>query len=141
MERLCTEDWTPPAPVSPGLVEASVPDAQGSVTVSGSAGTLNPDDSVIILNDDSGLSVLATVASGDGSFQQRIRAALGERLILIVRDRNDNQTRLVVEAFVRRYSLTREVIAAVMGLQAAPCMPRTASRCMCRTGRCSTAPS
>lgn len=113
VERFSTIDRTPPPAIDPGQVTASMPDGEGYVTVTGSAGTVNPDDVVFLMNDDTGHSVLATVAT-DGSFTGRLLASLADRLVVIVRDRADNQTRFDVGPFIRRDPVTGEVLAAVV---------------------------
>ena len=90
-----------------------MPDGEGYVTVAGTAGTVNPDDVVFLLNDDTGHSVLALVAT-DGSFTARLLAGLSDKLIVIVRDRAENQTRVEVGPFLRRDPITGEVLAAVV---------------------------
>ena len=114
VERLRTEDRTPPPLISAGQIEASVPDGDGFVTITGSQGSVNPDDIVIGLNATTGFSVLATV-SADGSFSVRVRAEATDELSLLLRDRNDNTTTVAVGALLRRDPVTGQVLAAVVG--------------------------
>lgn len=114
IERLRTMDATPPEPIDPGRIEASVPDGDGFITVTGSLGSVNPDDTVIGLNETTGFSVLATVNS-DGSFSLNLRAEVSDQLTIIVRDRSGNETRIGPGALVRRDAATGEVVSAVIG--------------------------
>lgn len=114
VERIGTEDLTPPAPIDPGRIEVSVPDAEGLVRVSGSAGTVNPDDVVIVLNQTTGVSGLATVAT-DGSFQVSLRAEVTDQLTVILRDRNGNETTIDTGPFVNRDPVTGAVVSVVVG--------------------------
>ena len=114
VERLSTEDRTPPAAVDPGQIEASVPDADGLVTVTGTTGSVNPDDTVILLNETTGLTRLATVGA-DGSFSAGVLAELSDQLTLIIRDRNGNERSIDPGPWVRRDPATGEVLSAVIG--------------------------
>lgn len=114
VERIKTEDRTPPAPIDPGHIEASVPDPDGFVTLTGSPGSVNPDDTVIALSETTGVSVLATV-SADGSFVARLRAEITDQITLIVRDRNNNETTIDPGPLVRRDPVTGKPVSAVIG--------------------------
>lgn len=114
VERLRTEDRTPPTAVDPGQIEASVPDAEGLVTVTGTIGSVNPDDTVIVLNETTGATSFATV-NADGSFVATILAEITERITIIVRDRNGNQTTHTFDSFIERDPQTGQVLSAVIG--------------------------
>jgi len=114
VERFNTEDLTPPAPIDPGRIEASVPDDEGFVRVTGSLGSVNPDDVVIVLNETTGFTDLATV-NADGSFVGRVRADVTDRITIIVRDRNDNEFTVGTGPLVRRDPATGEVVSVVIG--------------------------
>lgn len=114
VERLSTEDRTPPPAVDPGQIEASVPDADGLVRVTGTTGSVNPDDTVILLNETTGLTRLATVGA-DGSFSASILAEVSDQLTLIIRDRNGNELSIDPGPWVRRDPATGEVLSAVIG--------------------------
>ena len=114
VERLRTEDRTPPERIDPGQIEVSVPDSLGFVTVTGSPGSVNPDDNVIGLNETTGFAALADV-NADGSFEVRIRAEVTHQLSLIIQDRNDNQTKIALGPFVRRDPITGEILSVVIG--------------------------
>ena len=114
VQTLRTEDITPPASIAPGQIEASFPDAEGFITITASPGTVNPDDIVIILNQTTGVSVLATV-SPDGSFTARIQAESTDLISIIVRDRNNNETTIDIESLVDRDPVTGEIISTIIG--------------------------
>jgi hypothetical protein len=114
VERFRTEDRTSPAAVDPGLIEALVPDDEGFVTISGSLGTVNPDDTVTVLNQKTGLTVLATVEA-DGSFVARIEAQVTDRLSLIVSDASGNSTTIESVPFARRDPVSGEIVSVVIG--------------------------
>ncbi len=112
--RLSTEDQTPPAQIAPGQIEASVPDTDGFVTITGSPGTVNPEDIDILLNQRTGVTVLATV-NPDGSFEARIRAEVSDLITIIVRDRNSNETTIDITEYVNRDPVTGNIISTVIG--------------------------
>jgi hypothetical protein len=116
IERFRTEDRTPPPPIDPGRIDATVPDANGMVTVTGAPGAVNPDDTVILLNSDTGFNVLATV-NPDGSFVARILADMSDQLVILLRDRNNNQTSIPISSLVRRDPVTGTILSAVIGRQ------------------------
>ena len=114
VERFRTEDLTPPAPIDPGQIEASIPDDEGLVTVTGSLGSVNPENTLIVLNESTGFTVVATVEA-DGSFVARILTQIHERLRLIQYDESGNETTIDVGGFVRRDPITGEVLSVVVG--------------------------
>jgi hypothetical protein len=111
---LQTEDLTPPMPINPGQIEALVPDADGFVTITGTLGTVNPDDIVIVLNQNSGFTVLATVRT-DGSFTARVRAEVTDLITILVRDRNNNETTLNIDSFIRRDAASGNLLGVTIG--------------------------
>ena len=113
VERLRTEDRAPPAPIAAGRITASVPDASGLVTISATLGSVNPDDVVILLNETTGFTVLATVAA-DGSFTGQVQADIADQLVILLRDRSGNETRVDPGPLLRRDS-TGAVLSAVIG--------------------------
>jgi hypothetical protein len=114
VERFRTEDRTPPPPIGAGKISASVPDAEGFVTITATLGSLNPDDVVILLNETTGFTVLVTIAA-DGSFSGRLRAELSDQLVILVRDRNGNETRADPGPLLRRDPVTGAILSAVLG--------------------------
>jgi len=113
IERIRTQDLTPPGPIDAGNIEASVPDEDGLVTVTGSLGSVNPEDTVLVLNEFTGFVTVATVET-DGSFSAEIPAATSDRLQLISLDPYGNEVTTDVGGFVRRDPTTGEVLAVVV---------------------------
>ena len=116
VQSISTEDRTPPEAITPGEIEASTPDEDGFVTITGSPGTVNLDDVVIVLNQTTGVTVLATV-NPDGSFEARIQAEVSDLITIIVRDRNDNETTIDISEYVNRDPVTGEIVSTVIGSQ------------------------
>lgn len=113
-ERIRTVDRTAPPQIEPGKIEATAPNAQGIVVITGGPGSVNPTDVVIVINETTGLTVLAAVAL-DGSFRGEIRADIDDLLSLIVRDQSDNETRIPIRTLVRRDPTSGDVIGAIIG--------------------------
>ncbi len=113
IELFRTEDLTPPAPIPPGQIEASVPDADGFVTITASPGSVNPDDTVIVLNESTGYTAFPDVQP-DGSFTAMVLAAVTDRITILVRDRTDNEFRIDVGPFVNRDPVTGEILSAFL---------------------------
>lgn len=113
-ETFRTKDNTPPAVIDAGNIEATVPDENGMVHVTGSMGSVAPDDMVILLNEDTGITVLATVHA-DGSFSGEIPCWTDQSIAIIIKDRSDNQTRISVKTLVNRDPATGEIVSAIIG--------------------------
>ena len=113
VERFITEDDSPPT-IDPGRIEASFPDADGFVHVTATLGTVAPGDSVIVLNETTGVSELATV-SVDGSLVGKVRAEQSDQISLIVLDAAGNETRLPITQLVRRDPVDGHLQSVVMG--------------------------
>src|SRR6185436_7565765 len=114
VERFRTENRTRPAPIEAGKISASVPDSESYVSIAATIGSVNPDDEVILLNETTGFTVLATVAA-DGSFSSRVRAELTDQLVILLRDRNGSETRVDPGPLLHRDLVTGAVISAVIG--------------------------
>jgi hypothetical protein len=114
VERLRTEDRSPPPLIPADQTEALVPDEDGFITIRGSQGSVNPDDVVIGLNATTGFSALATV-NADGSFTVRIRGDATDELSILIRDRYDNTTTVAIGTLLRRDPVTGQVLAVVVG--------------------------
>ena len=113
-ERIRTEDLTPPAPIDPGKVEMSVPDTDGYVTVTATLGSASPEDTVILFNQSTGYTAVATVNS-DGSFTGRLQATVDDEITIFVRDRSGNETTLDPGAFIDRHPVTGKIRSVVLG--------------------------
>ena len=111
--RISTVDTTPPPPIDPAHIEASAPDADGFVTVTATAGSANPTDTVILLNNTSGAAV-TTEPGSDGSFEAKVVAQPGDRLSVILRDINGNKTTIDPGPLIRRDPVTGDVTGVVL---------------------------
>ncbi|MDD9944462.1 MAG: Ig-like domain-containing protein [Myxococcales bacterium] len=114
VERIRTQDLTPPGPIDPGNIEASVPGEDGLVTVTGSLGSVNPEDTVLVFNESTGFVSVARVEA-DGSFSGQIPAATTDRLQLLSLDPYGNEVTTDVGGFVRRDPETGQVLAVIVG--------------------------
>ena len=112
--RFLTSDTTPPETIDPGHIRATAPDGEGIVHITGTAGSVNTDDTVILLNEANGLTVTATVYS-DGSFDGEIRAVITDNIAIIVKDRSGNDTHIPVGTLERRDPATGEILSVVIG--------------------------
>ena len=88
----------------------SFPDEDGFVTITGTAGSVEPEIDVLVVNESTGYVVLATVGS-DGSFSARIPAETTDRVVILLRDLSGNETRIDPGPFVRRDPVTGEVLS------------------------------
>jgi len=80
----------PPLPAA-GMVTGTFPDADGFITVTGTQGSAEPNDTVLLVNDNSGEIVSLTPGS-DGSFSGKIRGQLGDQIKVVLMDNSGNQT-------------------------------------------------
>ena len=112
--RFLTSDTTPPETIDPGHIRATAPDGEGIVHITGTAGSVNTDDTVILLNETNGLTVTATVYP-DGSFDGEIRAVITDSIAIIVKDRSGNDTHIPVDTLERRDPATGEILSVVIG--------------------------
>lgn len=98
LSTFTTIDVTPPAPPAPGTVTASIPGAQATSTIAGSAGTADPGGVVIVRN--LRTNALTTLTpDADGSFGGIIAALRSDRLELTVRDAAGNETTVPMPRF------------------------------------------
>lgn len=96
--QFTTVDVTPPTPPPAGTVVASIPDASGHTTISGSQGTADPGGVVIIRNlRNNALTTLTP--SADGSFSGIVAALKTDRLEMTIRDAAGNTTTVPVAPF------------------------------------------
>lgn len=112
-EAFQTQNLTPPT-IAPGQIEASVPNTNGYITITGSLGSVDPNDTVIVLDETSGFTVLATVQS-DGSFSATLPAQSTDLIEIIIKDPNNNETDITITTLVRRDPVTGEIISEVIG--------------------------
>lgn len=87
-----------PPPPPAGALSATIPNAAGFSTVTGSQGTAQPDWLVIIRN--LRTSALTTVQPGnDGSFSAQVAALKSDKLELVLRDEDGRETRVPLPPF------------------------------------------
>jgi len=84
-----TLDNTPPAAPDPGLIQIGPPDAAGQVTVSGSAGAVEPGATVTVTNLRTGESVTVS-AEATGAFSATLGGRSGDRYRIVVEDAAGN---------------------------------------------------
>ena len=100
LSQFTTVDVTPPAPPPAGTVVASIPDASGNTTITGSQGTADPGGVVLIRNlRNNALTTLTP--NTDGSFSGVVAALRSDRLEMTIRDAAGNMTILPVAPFRR----------------------------------------
>ena len=87
-----TIDLTPPPPPAPGLIQATIPDANAVSQVTGSPGTVEPGGAVIIRN--LRTAALTTIGPGtigaDGSFSAQVPALRSDKLEITLQDTAGN---------------------------------------------------
>ncbi|HEY2435414.1 MAG TPA: Ig-like domain-containing protein, partial [Vicinamibacterales bacterium] len=93
-----TLDTTRPATAA-GRITAALPDADGGVLVSGSAGVAPAKGAVTLTNVRTQESI-TVLALGDGSFQARVDAVVGDTLLLVIRGSDGNDVSLEITQFV-----------------------------------------
>ncbi|NOY63796.1 MAG: hypothetical protein GXO97_00105, partial [Nitrospirae bacterium] len=93
-----TVDLTPPPRPAPGTIKMYIPDSTGMSMIVGSPGTVNPTDTVYVLNETTGETVTAFI-NPDGSFQANIRARLIDKLYLKIADTSGNETSIKLGPF------------------------------------------
>lgn len=88
-----TEDLSPP--VSQGKLSISMPDKNGYATVTGTPGTAEPNSTVYIINNTSGMVVTISIPSSSvGSFSEKILADISDEIIVTIVDASGNSTTL-----------------------------------------------
>ena len=94
-----TEDLTPP--VSQGELSISMPDENGLATITGSAGTAEPNSTIYIINNTSSMLVTISMPSStDGSFSEQILADISDEIIVTIVDASGNEITLDPGPFV-----------------------------------------
>src|SRR5439155_26388947 len=88
----------PPPPPPAGAVTASIPDANGKTTVSGTQGTAVPGGAVNVKNLASG-AITTLTPNADGSFSGQVAAARTDKLELTIVDADGNKTTVPLPAF------------------------------------------
>ncbi|MDR4506573.1 MAG: Ig-like domain-containing protein [Candidatus Scalindua sp.] len=93
-----TADNTPPTVTVAGQVSFSLP-ANGKSQLTGTQGTVEPDDIIIVTNVNTG-ETSTKAANANGSFTVAIGVTLGNELLVTVQDQAGNRTNLVDVPFV-----------------------------------------
>src|SRR5439155_6746088 len=96
--QFTTVNVTPPPPPPAGAVTASIPDANGKTTVSGTQGTAVPGGAVNVKNLASG-AITTLTPNADGSFSGQVAAARTDKLDVTIVDADGNKTTVPLPAF------------------------------------------
>jgi len=98
VSQFTTLNVTPPPAPAAGALSASIPDASGKATVSGTQGTAVPGGSVNIKNVANG-AITTLTPNADGSFSGQVTASPADKLELTIIDADGNKTTVAVPAF------------------------------------------
>lgn len=82
---------TPPAMPAAGAVSGTFPDVDGFITVTGTQGSAEAGNTVLLINDTTGEIQSVTPAS-NGSFTGKVRGQLGDQIKVVLMDYSGNQT-------------------------------------------------
>lgn len=82
---------TPPVMPPAGAVSGTFPDADGFISVTGSQGSAEAGNTVLLINDTTGEIQSVTPAS-NGSFSGKVRGQLGDEIKVVLMDYSGNQT-------------------------------------------------
>jgi hypothetical protein len=74
-----------------GAVSGTFPDADGFITVTGTQGSAEPTNTVLLINDNSG-EIVTVKAQSNGSFSGKVRGQLGDEIKVVLMDYSGNQT-------------------------------------------------
>ena len=83
--QFTTVNVTPPPPPPAGAVNATIPDASGKTTVTGTQGTAVPGGTVNVKNLASG-AITTLTPNADGSFSGQVAAARTDKLDVTIVD-------------------------------------------------------
>jgi RHS repeat-associated protein len=93
-----TTNEQPPAPPPAGQIAATIPNAQGISVVSGTQGTVEPTWLVSVLNLRNQEQTTVTPNS-NGSFSVNVPARLSDKLVLVLREGENRETRVPLPPF------------------------------------------
>ncbi|HEY6871276.1 MAG TPA: Ig-like domain-containing protein [Geobacteraceae bacterium] len=82
---------TPPPMPAAGAVSGTFPDADGFITVTGTQGSADPKDTVLIINDTTG-EIASVAPASNGSFTGKVKGQLGDQIKVMLMDYSGNQT-------------------------------------------------
>lgn len=107
-----TLDTVPPAIPDAGLITISRA-VNGVVTVTGSAGSVEPNAQVVIRNTRTGQTVTVT-ANADGSFTATIAAQAGDDFVIIARDKAGNESAPTQKSVLADYGAATAYISGTV---------------------------
>ncbi len=86
-----TANVIPPARPAAGQITTDFPDANGIIAVTGTQGTVDPANLVVLFNRITGETVSVN-PNADGSFTARIPGSIGDEIQILIQDADGNQT-------------------------------------------------
>ena len=98
VSQFSTVDLTAPPPPEAGAIAATIPDANGTFTITGSQGTADPGGLVLVKNVRTGATTTLT-PNANGSFTGTIAALRTDRVEITISDAAGNKTTLPLPAF------------------------------------------
>ena len=98
VSQFSTVDLTAPPPPAAGAIAATIPDATGMFTVTGSQGTADPGGLILVRNIRTGATTTLT-PNANGSFSGTIAALRTDRVEITISDAAGNKTTLPLPAF------------------------------------------
>lgn len=82
---------TPPAMPAAGAVSGTFPDVDGFITVTGTQGSAEAGNTVLLINDTTG-EIQSVTPQSNGSFSGKIRGQLGDEIKVVLMDYSGNKT-------------------------------------------------
>jgi len=82
---------TPPVMPAAGAISGTFPDADGYITVTGTQGSADPANTVLLINDTTG-EIASVKPASNGSFTGRVRGQIGDEIKVVLMDYSGNQT-------------------------------------------------
>ena len=98
LSQFSTVDVTPPPPPAAGAIAATIPDANGTFTLTGGQGTADPGGLVLVRNVRTGATTTLT-PNANGSFSGTIGAFRTDRVEITISDAAGNKTTMPLPAF------------------------------------------
>ncbi len=82
---------TPPVLPPAGAISGTFPDADGYITVTGTQGSAEAGNTVLLINDTTG-EIQSVTPATNGSFTGKVRGQLGDEIKVVLMDHSGNQT-------------------------------------------------
>lgn len=98
LSQFSTVDLTAPPPPAAGAIAATIPDANGTFTITGSQGTADPGGLVLVRNLRTGATTTLS-PNANGGFSGTIAALRTDRIEITITDAAGNKTTLPLPAF------------------------------------------